>query len=158
MANGLLIVLSGPSGVGKKTIWGPLINDKKLKLAFSISMTTRAKRFDEVDKRDYFFVTKQQFKKAIANGDMLEYATYVNNYYGTPKRFVNQLRAKGMNVLLEIESNGALQIMDYAKKNKDKGVVTIFIAPPSLQHLHERLKKRGTESDKKIKERIKQAE
>ncbi|GHU31832.1 hypothetical protein FACS1894166_04020 [Bacilli bacterium] len=158
MKKGLLIVLSGPSGVGKRTLWSPLMKDKKLNLGFSISMTTRPKRFDEVEGKDYFFVTKAQFEKAIKTGHMLEYATYVNNYYGTPKDYVDGLRNKGINVLLEIESQGAFQIMDYAKANHDKGVLTIFITPPSLDHLIERLRTRGTETPEKIEKRVKQAQ
>lgn len=134
------------------------MDDKKLNLGFSISMTTRPKRFDEVEGKDYFFVNKEQFEKAIKEGRMLEYATYVNNYYGTPKDYVNALREKGINVLLEIESQGAFQIMDYAKKANDKGVLTIFILPPSVKHLIERLRTRGTETSEKIEQRVKQAQ
>jgi guanylate kinase len=134
------------------------MKDKELNLGFSISMTTRPKRFDEVDGKDYFFVTREQFEEAIKTGHMLEYATYVNNYYGTPKDYVDSLREKGVNVLLEIESQGAFQIMNYANAQNDTGVLTIFILPPSLEHLIERLRIRGTESAEKIEERVKQAE
>ena len=155
---GLLIVLSGPSGVGKKTILSPLFKDESLKLAYSISMTTRPKRFDEVDGKDYFFLTKDEFKKQIELGNLLEWATYVDNYYGTPKTYVEKLRNEGKNVLLEIEPQGALLIMDYVKKNHDDKFVTIFIAPPSMESLKNRLLKRGTEQADRINARIKQAE
>lgn len=157
MKKGLLIVLSGPSGVGKKTVWTPLFNETKLNLAFSISMTTRKKRIGEVEGSDYYFVNKKQFEQAIKNNQMLEYATYIDNYYGTPKRPVEKLRKLGKNVLLEIEANGALQIMGYAKKTKDDRIVTIFISPPSLNELKKRLIKRKTETLKVINERVKQA-
>jgi guanylate kinase len=120
-------------------------------------MTTRNKRFDETEAKDYFFVSKKEFQEAIKNNELLEYAMYVNNYYGTPRKYVDDLRMQGFNVLLEIESKGALQIMDYAKKNKDKGIITIFISPPNFDELIKRLKTRGTEDAIKIKERIKQA-
>ncbi|MDR3163663.1 MAG: guanylate kinase [Mycoplasmataceae bacterium] len=157
MKRGLLIVFSGPSGVGKKTVWYPLLKHKSLNLVFSISMTTRKKRFNEVNKKDYYFVTKAAFKQAVKQGKMLEYATYINNYYGTPKAFVEQLRDQGKNVLLEIEPKGAMQIMAYAKKQHDQGVITIFISPPSLIALEKRLLKRGTEPIQTIRHRIKQA-
>lgn len=157
MKKGLLIVLSGPSGVGKKTVWTPLFNETKLNLAFSISMTTRKKRNGEVEGSDYYFVTKKQFEQAIKNNQMLEYATYIDNYYGTPKKPVEKLRKIGKNVLLEIEANGALQIMGYAKKVKDDRIVTIFISPPSLPELKKRLLNRKTETLKVINERVKQA-
>lgn len=160
MANkkGLLIVISGPSGVGKRTVLTPLMNDKSLNLAYSISMTTRQKRFDEVHGKDYFFLTKQEFEQQIKDGNLLEWATYVDNYYGTPKDYVNNLRKEGKNVLLEIEPQGALLIMDYAKKHNDHRFLTVFVAPQSLEHLKSRLLKRATESEEKILKRIKQAE
>jgi guanylate kinase len=134
------------------------MKEKDLHLAFSVSMTTRSKRFDEVDGKDYFFVTRERFEQAIKNHEMLEWAKYVNNYYGTPKTYVEKLRNAGENVLLEIESNGALQIMDYAKNTKDHRIVTILIMPPSLASLEERLRARSTESPQVCAARIKQAE
>jgi guanylate kinase len=120
-------------------------------------MTTRKKRQGEVEGSDYYFVSKKQFEKAIKANQMLEYATYIDNYYGTPKKPVDKLRKLGKNILLEIEANGALQIMGYAKKNNDNGVVTIFISPPSLNELKKRLIKRKTETMKVIEQRVKQA-
>ena len=113
MKKGFLIVISGPSGVGKRTVLTPLLNDPELNLTYSISMTTREKREGEINGKDYFFLTKQQFEQEIKNDNLLEYATYVDNYYGTPKKYVNDLRNQGKNVLLEIEPQGALLIMDY---------------------------------------------
>ena len=96
---GLLIVLSGPSGVGKGTVRKILMEDKSLNLAFSISMTTRKPRVGEVEGSDYFFVSKERFEEAIKNNELLEHATFVNNSYGTPKSYVEKLRNEGKNVL-----------------------------------------------------------
>ncbi len=152
--NGLLIVITGPSGVGKKTIWEPLIDKKELNLAFSISMTTRPKRPNEIDGKDYFFLTKAQFEQAIKDNKLLEYATYANNYYGTPIDYVNKLRSEGKNVLLEIEPQGGLQIIDYCKKQSDNQLLTIFILPPTIDELKQRLINRQTESLEIINKRI----
>jgi guanylate kinase len=132
------------------------MNDSQFKLAFSISMTTRSPREGEVDGKDYFFVTKQEFEQAIKENKMLEYATYVNNYYGTPKAYVEKLRNEGKNVLLEIEVQGALKIIDMFKN--DDGLVSIFILPPSESVLIERLRGRDTETKEIIDGRIKQAQ
>lgn len=153
---GLLIVLSGPSGVGKKTIWSPLFGDKKLNLSWSISMTTRDKRPGEVDGKDYFFVTKNEFEKAIKNKELLEHAQYADNFYGTPKKYVEELQKNGKNVLLEIECQGALNVIEWAQKNNRK-IVTIFIAPPSIDELKKRLINRHTETEEKIIKRLEQA-
>jgi guanylate kinase len=120
-------------------------------------MTTRSKRPGEVNGSDYFFVTKYQFKNAIKNGEMLEYATYIDNYYGTPNKPVERLRKLGKNVLLEIEANGALQVMGYAKQKNDDKIITIFISPPSINELKKRLINRKTENLKVINKRIEQA-
>mgnify|MGYP002474593558 CR=1 FL=1 len=158
MKKGFLIVISGPSGVGKRTVLTPLLNDPELNLTYSISMTTREKREGEINGKDYFFLTKQQFEQEIKNDNLLEYATYVDNYYGTPKKYVNDLRNQGKNVLLEIEPQGALLIMDYIKKQNDHKFLSIFIAPQSIEILKSRLLGRATESKAKIEKRIKQAE
>ena len=154
---GKIILISGPSGVGKKTIWTPIISNPKLNLVFSVSMTTRKKRKGEVNGKDYFFVTKRQFEEAIASHELLEYATFTNNYYGTPKKFVDNVRSKGKNIFLEIEPKGGLQVIDICKKNKDNDILTIFIVPPSLKELEKRLTKRGTESKDVIEQRVEQA-
>ncbi|MDR0674983.1 MAG: guanylate kinase [Mycoplasmataceae bacterium] len=157
MKKGLLIVLSGPSGVGKRTLWLNLLKNKRFHLRYSISMTTRPKRFDEKHGKEYFFVTKPEFEQAIKNNKMLEYATYCNNYYGTPKKYVDDLRKKGFNVLLEIEAQGGLNLIKQFKQKTDLGFITIFILPPSTNDLIKRLRLRGTEDKKIIDTRIKQA-
>jgi guanylate kinase len=157
MRKGLLIILSGPSGVGKHTLWLPLLEDKHVNLGYSISMTTRPKRFDEENGREYFFVPHADFEKAIQNNQMLEYAQYCGNYYGTPKQYVDNLRNKGINVLLEIDAQGGLQLIKNAKKNDDKSFVSVFVLPPSLNELIKRLSTRGTETKEKIASRVKVA-
>ena len=147
---GKIIVISGPSGVGKRTVWSPIINDPRFNLVFSVSMTTRPKRAGEIDGKDYFFLTKSQFEEKIREHALLEYATFAGNYYGTPKEFVDKLRAEGKNVCLEIEPQGGLQIIKMCEQNKDKGLLTIFIVPPSLEELKNRLIKRDTESKEVI--------
>ena len=112
---GLLIVLSGPSGVGKGTVRQVLMKDASLDLCYSVSMTTRKPRIGEINGQDYFFVNKEEFLKHIENNDLLEHAQFVDNYYGTPKAYVEKLRNEGHNVLLEIETNGARQVMEKVK-------------------------------------------
>ena len=107
---GMLIVLSGPSGVGKGTVRQAMVNKYGQQFKYSISMTTRKPRPGEVDGVDYYFVSKAEFEEEIANGGMLEYAQYVDNYYGTPLKYVNQTLESGQDVLLEIEVNGAMQV------------------------------------------------
>lgn len=130
MKRGLLIILSGPSGVGKGTVREQLFKEESLNLAYSISMTTRYKRPGEKEGIDYFFVDVDTFKKKIEQGELLEYAQFVGNYYGTPKAYVDQLLDEGKNVVLEIEVQGALQVM---KKVPD--ALTIFLVPPSMEEL-----------------------
>lgn len=149
---GLLIVLSGPSGVGKGTVRKVLMEDESLKLAFSISMTTRQPRNGEVDGVDYFFVDKETFNQNIKNGELLEYARFVGNSYGTPKSYVEKLRNEGKNVLLEIETNGAKQVME--KFSDDDKFVSIFLLPPSPEELESRIRGRQTESEEVIQERL----
>ena len=150
---GLLIVLSGPSGVGKGTVREALFKIPGHDLVYSVSMTTRKPREGEVDGREYFFVTEEEFKKNIEEGKMLEYAKFVGNYYGTPLDEVNKQLNKGNEVVLEIEVQGALQV-----REKMHDAVFIFIAPPSIDALYKRLKKRGTDSEEIIKERIEKAQ
>lgn len=152
MNKGKVIVFSGPSGVGKNTVRKFFQNDKELNLAFSISMTTRKIRPGEVDGVDYHFVSQDAFAKAIQEGDLLEYAEFAGNYYGTPSWAVEKLRHKGKNVLLEIEVQGALQVM-----NKLKDEVSIFLIPPSIEDLRKRLETRGTETQEVINRRLAKA-
>ena len=148
---GLLIILSGPSGVGKETVRTRLMKIKKFELLYSISMTTRSPRNQEVDGVNYYFVSEAEFKKNIENDNFLEYAKFVGNYYGTPRDKVEQLRNEGHNVLLEIEINGAKQVMS---RVRDEAVLSFFLMPPSLEALEERIRKRKTESDEVIAERL----
>ena len=151
MKKGLLIILSGPSGVGKGTVRKKIMEDKTLNLVYSISMTTRAPRNKEVDGEDYYFVTQEEFQRNLDNGNLLEYCEFVGNRYGTPKDKVEQLRDEGKNVFLEIEVNGANQVLS---KVNDKGVISIFLMPPSLKTLEDRIRKRKSETDDIIKERL----
>lgn len=149
---GLLIVISGPSGVGKGTIRSALFAMEGHDLVYSISMTTRAPRGSEVNGREYWFVTREEFEEKIRDNKMLEYAEFVNNYYGTPLEKVEEQLKEGKEVVLEIEVNGAMQV-----RKKMPEAVFIFIAPPSYEALETRLKNRGTEDEFHIKERIEKA-
>ena len=149
---GLLIVFSGPSGVGKGTVRQEIFSTPDHKFEYSVSMTTRAQRPGEVDGKDYFFRSREEFEELIRNGQMLEYAEYVGNYYGTPLTYVNETPDKGIDVFLEIEVQGALQV-----KKKVPDAVFIFLTPPDLNELQERLVGRGTDSEEVIAQRIERA-
>ncbi|MDU5120296.1 guanylate kinase [Streptococcus salivarius] len=149
---GLLIVFSGPSGVGKGTVRQEIFSTPDHKFEYSVSMTTRAQRPGEVDGKDYFFRSREEFEELIRNGQMLEYAEYVGNYYGTPLTYVNETLDKGIDVFLEIEVQGALQV-----KKKVPDAVFIFLTPPDLNELQERLIGRGTDSEEVIAQRIERA-
>lgn len=149
---GMLIVLSGPSGVGKGTVRKEIFSQPDNKFHYSISMTTREPRPGEVDGKDYYFVSKEQFEQEIANGDMLEYAQYVDNYYGTPMKYVNQMLDEGKDVFLEIECKGAMQV-----RQKCPDGLFIFLTPPDLMELRQRLVNRGTDDMAKIDKRMKKA-
>ncbi|WP_019779842.1 guanylate kinase [Streptococcus sobrinus] len=149
---GLLIVFSGPSGVGKGTVRQEIFSTPDHKFEYSVSMTTRAQRPGEKDGVDYFFRTRQDFEELIRQGQMLEYAEYVSNYYGTPLTYVNETLDKGIDVFLEIEVQGALQV----KKKVPDGVF-IFLTPPDLDELKDRLVGRGTDSQEVIAQRIERA-
>ena len=149
---GLLIVFSGPSGVGKGTVRQEIFSTPDHKFEYSVSMTTRAQRPGEVDGKDYFFRSREEFEELIRNGQMLEYAVYVGNYYGTPLTYVNETLDKGIDVFLEIEVQGALQV-----KKKVPDAVFIFLTPPDLNELQERLVGRGTDSEEVIAKRIERA-
>lgn len=148
---GILFILSGPSGVGKGTVRKELF-EQKTELRYSISMTTRDKRPGEVEGVDYFYRTNEEFEKLIEEGKLLEYAKFVNNYYGTPKEYVLNTLDDGHDVFLEIEVQGALQV----KKNFPEGVF-IFLFPPSLEELKNRIVNRGTENEEVILNRLKEA-
>ena len=149
---GLLIVFSGPSGVGKGTVRQEIFSTPDHQFEYSVSMTTRPKRPGEVDGVDYFFRTREEFEDLIKKGQMLEYAEYVGNYYGTPLTYVNETLDKGIDVFLEIEVQGALQV----KKKVPDGVF-IFLTPPDLDELKDRLVGRGTDSEEVIRQRIERA-
>lgn len=149
---GLLIVFSGPSGVGKGTVRQEIFSTPDHKFEYSVSMTTRPQRTGEVDGVDYFFRTREEFEELIRQGQMLEYAEYVGNYYGTPLTYVNETLDKGIDVFLEIEVQGAIQV-----KQKVPDGVFIFLTPPDLEELEGRLIGRGTDSEDVIARRIERA-
>ncbi|WP_242258051.1 guanylate kinase [Streptococcus thoraltensis] len=149
---GLLIVFSGPSGVGKGTVRQEIFSTPDHKFEYSVSMTTRPQRPGEVDGVDYFFRTREEFEELIRQGQMLEYAEYVGNYYGTPLTYVNETLDKGIDVFLEIEVQGAIQV-----KQKVPDGVFVFLTPPDLEELEDRLVGRGTDSQEVIARRIERA-
>lgn len=151
MSKGKFIIISGPSGVGKGTICNVLLDE--LNAWYSVSMTTRGIRSGEVDGVNYYFISKDDFKKRIDEGQLLEYNIYNDNYYGTPKDKVLEKLNEGIDVILEIEVNGARNI-----KKIFQDAVLIYIAPPSVEVLRERLIGRGTEDMETIERRIKIAE
>ena len=149
---GTLFVFSGPSGVGKGTLNAKLFEEFGDQMAFSVSATTRAPREGEIDGKHYFFISKQEFENRIANKDFLEYAQFAGNCYGTPKSYVMSLLEQGKNVLLEIEVQGAMQVMERMSE-----CVSIFVLPPSFEELERRLRGRGTETEDKIVKRLETA-
>jgi guanylate kinase len=146
-----LVVISAPSGTGKTTLVRALLANNNNMVA-SISYTTRTKRANELDGEDYNFVTNDVFESMIANGDLLEYAKVFDNYYGTPKKEVNEQLSSGHNVILEIDWQGATQV-----KQKVADCLLLFILPPSKNELMNRLQKRGTDSNEQIKVRFDEA-
>jgi len=150
--NGLLVIISGPSGVGKGTVRKALFEMEGHDLVYSISMTTRPQREGEVDGVDYFFVSVEEFEKRIKEDKFLEYAKFVGHYYGTPKDKIDEQLANGKEVVLEIEVQGANQVREKAKDG-----VFIFIAPPSRNALYRRLLRRGTENKTSINKRMDKA-
>jgi len=148
---GILIVVSGFSGAGKGTIMKALLN-KYDNYALSISATTRNPRDGEMNGREYFFKTTEEFEKMIAKDELIEYAKYVNNYYGTPKAYVEEQLANGKDVILEIEIQGALKV-----KEKFPETLLLFVTPPSAEILKARLIGRGTETMEVIEQRMARA-
>ena len=150
-SKGVLTVVSGFSGAGKGTVMKRLIQ-KYDDYALSISVTTRKPREGERDGIEYFFKTKEEVETMIENDEFLEYARYVDNYYGTPRFYVEEMLAKGKNVILEIEIQGAMQI-----KAKNPEAVLVFVTPPSFEELRNRLVGRGTETADVIESRLRRA-
>ncbi|MDD6736103.1 MAG: guanylate kinase [Clostridiales bacterium] len=150
MSRGSLFIVSGPSGTGKGTVCSELIKCENIFL--SISATTRNMRVGEKEGVTYFYTTEEKFKKMISDGQMLEYASYNGNYYGTPKKAVEDMLEAGKNVILEIEVQGALKV-----KEKMPEAILIFVVPPSIAELKKRLIYRGREDRDEIKRRIGEA-
>ena len=148
MQKGKTFIISGPSGVGKSTVLKALFEGRD-DLYFSVSATTRAPREGEIDGVHYHFIEPEEFMQWINDDAFLEYAQYVGNFYGTPKKFVDAAMDEGKDVILDIEVQGAMQV--YAKR---PDTVRIFIAPPTWEELERRLTKRGTDSPEKIQQRL----
>lgn len=149
---GLLIVLSGPSGVGKGTVRAAIFKNNIYNYIYSVSATTRQKRPGEVDGVDYFFTSREEFEKLIEEDALLEYAEYVGNYYGTPIRAIEDNLSKGYDVFLEIEVQGAMKV----RERMPDGIF-IFLAPPNLNELESRITGRGTDNQEIIYERMQRA-
>ena len=139
MRKGLLIILSGPSGVGKGTVRRYIMDNFNLEFSYSISMTTRPIREKEVDGVDYYFVSQEEFQRNIDEGNFLEWEEFVGNRYGTPKDKIEELRNKGKHVVLEIEVMGAGEVM---KKINDDRMISFFIMPPNIEALESRIRRR----------------
>ena len=152
MSKGKLMVISGPSGVGKGTIVDRVLKERK-NCAISVSCTTRPPREGEREGESYFFVTRERFERMIKEGGLLEYSEHFSNYYGTPKFFVEQKLKEGTDVILEIEVDGALQV-----KKTHKEAILVMIAPPNREELYSRLVGRGSENEEKIAKRMERAD
>lgn len=151
MKKGLLVILSGPSGVGKGTVRNQIMKEHRVDLVYSISMTTREIREKETNGVEYYFVSDEEFQRNIDNDNFLEWANFVGHKYGTPKDKVEELRNQGKNVLLEIEINGANQVFE---KVHDDRVISFFLMPPNFQALEDRIRKRKSESEDIIQARL----
>ena len=149
---GVLFVFSGPSGVGKGTLKAKLFEEFADRIAYSVSATTRGPREGEADGKDYFFISRQEFERRVKNNEFLEHAEFAGNCYGTPRAYVEKLLDSGMNVVLEIDVQGALQVMKSMPE-----CVSVFILPPSFEELEHRLRGRGTETEEKVRERLETA-
>lgn len=151
MDRGILVVVSGFSGAGKGTIMKRLM-EKYDNYALSISVTTRSPREGEQDGREYFFRTREEFEELIRQEQLIEYAQYVGNHYGTPKAYVDEQLDSGKDVILEIEIQGALKV-----KERFPETLLLFVTPPSAQELKKRLETRGTETEKSVRDRLDRA-
>lgn len=151
MREGRIIIVSGPSGVGKGTVLRQVMAENP-KLQFSVSATTRSIRPNEVDGVHYYFMDKPQFEALLAEDGLLEHATYDKNYYGTPVKPVDEALSRGISVILEIDVQGALQVME-----RRPDAISIFIAPPSFEELHRRLMGRGDTAPENMERRLKAA-
>lgn len=151
MNKGTLLVLSGSSGVGKSTIIAQVLKQRP-ELYFSVSCTTRAPRPGEVDGVNYYFISREEFQKRIERGEFLEYAEYVGNYYGTSMTVIREKLEKGVDVLLDIEVQGAAKV-----RERMPDAASVFIVPPSFEELAQRLRGRGTDSEEKIQKRLETA-
>jgi guanylate kinase len=155
MSQGKLIIFSAPSGSGKTTLVHYLLSKPELKLAFSVSAASRAKRPNEADGKDYYFLSPDEFRSRIATGDFLEWEeVYENQYYGTLRSEIDRIHAEGKTVIFDVDVVGGLNI----KKQFGDAALAIFVQPPSVKELENRLKRRDTESDESLAKRVAKAE
>ena len=153
-----LIIFTGPSGVGKGTVEKELFNNQDLKLKLSVSVTTRQPREGEVDGIHYYFVSQDTFDACLADNKLIEYSLHFDNYYGTLYSEIDRIIDQGKIPFLEIETNGATQVIDYYKKHKKVDeIVSIFLMPPSFSELEKRIVRRNTEPEEVIKKRLAKA-
>jgi len=150
-SKGLLIVVTGPSAVGKGTICRALLAEAP-DIRFSVSCTTRKPRPGEVHGQDYFFCTPEEFQEKIGKGELLEWAEVYGNYYGTPRKYVEEVTAAGQNIILDIDMVGARAV-----RQQYPDAVSVFVIPPSMKALEERIRARGTESEEAVQRRLREA-
>lgn len=151
---GKLIIFSAPSGAGKTTIVKHLLNIKDLKLEFSISACTRKRRENEVNNKDYYFLTIDEFQAKIEEDSFIEWEeVYKNQYYGTLRSEIDRIKANNKNIIFDIDVRGGVNIKDQFGDN----ALAVFVMPPSIEELHKRLESRGTDSEKKIRKRLEKA-